>query len=169
MANHYCMFSFNVPVPESQRGWLKELLDIIEEFNGEEVEEGNLLLSVFPDWNEYQSADFDFSFGDGNLWLYAEESGNTENAATLVKALMQRAHDDQQQSLDFVGAEVELKQVAFTWASTCSRPRYNEFFGGACHIFMNGGTAETEWMDSYSWMQERTEEYMVANAQRKRG
>jgi hypothetical protein len=157
MADNYTQFSFTVKIPESQRGWLKELLDEVDERGGEgeEPDPEDRFCKIFPNWESCGSVDFDFSYGDGVLSVWADEHGDPDNVAGLLKTVMQRAYSSQQQQFGFVEPDkVEMRQVGFTYACTCSRMRDNEFFGGAVRIFMNGSKAEEEWIDTYSWLNE---------------
>lgn len=144
MANNYLQFSFDFIVPESQRGWVKEVFELGDEANGDDLPEGSLLAEVFPDWSEYQEMGFCGSIqaDDGVCWIYAEEYGNTEQVCAFLVELLGRCHE----------AGEDLKQVGFTYSETCSAMRVREFDGGAVHVFLNGSTPEVKWMHASQWL-----------------
>ena len=146
MANNYLQFSFDFIVPESQRGWVGEVIECIEDCNGDDLPEFSPLASIFPEWSEYQEAGFDIELrpGDGWCWIYARESGNTEHVAQFLMALLSRCHNDMQ----------DLREVGFTYSETCSAMRIGEFSGGAVRVFLNGSTPEVEWMNASTWLAE---------------
>lgn len=173
MANNYLQFAFSIKVPESQRAWFQEIAGLMEDLTGEELDEEDpqhaKLLDAFPHWNDYQTAGFDIYYGEGRANLVAEENGDTESVISLLARLMERSYNDQQQKFDFLPPDkVEMRQVAFTYACTCSSLRDNEFSGGAIHVFMNGSKAESQYIDAYEWMQGVTEEYTEKNARSRR-
>lgn len=82
---------------------------------------------------------FAASFEDDGrtLWVYSEDSGTPEDAATLVQEFLGRFRPD-----DTLG---------FEWANTCSRPLVEAFGGGAVFV-----TAEEQrWMGSGHWLAEQ--------------
>lgn len=146
MANNYLQFSFDFIVPESQRGWVKEVFELGEDANGDDLPEGSPLADIFPEWGEYQELGFcgEIQADDGVCWIYAEESGNTEQVACFLLALLDRCYK----------AGEDLNQVGFTYSETCSSMRVGEFSGGAVRVFLNGSTPETEWMHANHWLME---------------
>lgn len=60
------------------------------------------------------------AFEDEGIWFSHEESINVDNLAVLVQALLD---------------ELEIDEpFVFSWANTCSKPRLDEFDGGACAL-----------------------------------
>lgn len=76
------------------------------------------------------------------VWVSIEEGGDIPLLAILLRAAMATM------------PEVEDKQ-GFQWAETCSKPRVNEFGGGAC--FIRRGH-EIEWLYTGSWLDSRMED-----------
>jgi len=155
MANNYVQFSFDFIVPESQRGWVREVEQLIEAHTGEELEKGHPLCEALPYWNEYQEAGFnlDINLEDGVCWIHTDESGDTESVVNFLQGLLSRVANDCQREFGFVQPDkIELSQVGFTYAGTCSSPRVGEFFGGAIRVFLDGGTPETDYVDANEWL-----------------
>jgi hypothetical protein len=91
---------------------------------------------------------FDWSFDDDvpngrnrDLWLYAEESGNPENAAEFVCKFLKRFRAGQSWSL--------------TWATTCSKPRVGAFSGGAVFVTPD----KIEWNIDCDFFSDREESF----------
>ena len=77
---------------------------------------------------------FETSFEIDGLWICNEgESIDVENVAILAERLV----DELKIDIPFV----------FSWAYTCSKPRIDEFGGGACCVKRG---EETFWVDAYS-------------------
>jgi hypothetical protein len=155
VANNYVQFSFDFIVPESQRGWVREMEELIEKHQGEELEKGHPLCEALPYWNEYQEAGFtlDMDLEEGCCWIHCDESGDTESVVNFLQGLLSRVANDAQKEFGFVQPDkVELNEVGFTWAMTCSSPRVGEFGGGAIKVFLNGGTVETDYIDAHEWL-----------------
>lgn len=70
------------------------------------------------------------------LWVHIDESGDLE----LLAAILAYAMDHM--------PEVEDRQ-GFQWAETCSKPRIDEFGGGACFIRRGHDVA---WLHTSSWL-----------------
>jgi len=88
--------------------------------------------------------------GDGRgLWIYAEESGNPDNAGLLVQKFLQR--------FDPTG------WWTLTWAATCSKPRCGEFSGGALLVTAK----EILFADAGSWLEERQTALPLSPKQRR--
>lgn len=157
MSNNYTQFSFDFIVPESQRGWVREVEKLIEKHYGEEVEKAHPLAQALPYWNEYQEAGFklDMDLEGGCCWIHTDESGDTESTVNFLQGLLSRIADEAK-AKDGVcdPSKLELSEIGFTYSDTCSSPRVNEFGGGAIRVFLDGGTVETEWMDATGWLAE---------------
>lgn len=95
----------------------------------------------FYDWPGFQYEICDRERVGRRLWLYTEESGNTETVTRVVQAFLKR----------FRPADC----FALSYAITCSKMRVGEFGGGA--IFVT--TDSVEWIDSYDWVEEKQEEW----------
>ena len=63
MSQACLQFSLDFPVPDAQVGWVREVIELIENATpGEELVDGDPLFTIFPDWNEWGEAGFDISF-----------------------------------------------------------------------------------------------------------
>jgi hypothetical protein len=91
--------------------------------------------------------DWQWEAEDGNrLWIYAETYGNPYDLAEILAEYLAK--------FDPEGA------IVFSWSMTCSKPRLDEFSGGAVAII----AGKFSMMDAASWA--NTE---VANMQIERG
>lgn len=116
MANHYRQFSVSVRLHGKLAGaWVTELL-----------RDRQRTWQQLADAGEHDAADdlgidFEWSIDGGELSLSDNgESGNVEHVAALVRELMR---------LGYV-----QEPVSIYWADTCSKPRPDEFMGGAALV-----------------------------------
>lgn len=70
--------------------------------------------------DEEQPLGVQVTFEADGIWFYHDESIDVENLAMLVQALL----DELEIDAPFV----------FSWSYTCSKPRLDEFGGGACAL-----------------------------------
>jgi len=155
MANNYLQFSFDFIVPESQRGWVREVEQLIEAHTGEELEKGHPLCEALPYWNEYQEAGFslDMDMEGGCCWIHADESGDTDGVVNFLQGLLSRIADEAKAKHGVCDPrKLELAEVGFTYSMSCSSPRVGEFGGGAIRVFLDGGTPETDYVDANEWL-----------------
>ena len=78
----------------------------------------------------------DYDSGSTALWIWADECGDVESVAQFVA--------DVGKALDLTG------MWGMTWAETCSRPRINEFGGGA--VAVNLTTGRISYMNARGWL-----------------
>ena len=122
MADSYCESSSMFEIPRGKEDKAKEILESI---SGQLMEE-----------NDYVGYKADFEdMGDGQLglWIRHDESINPEDVELLAKALVE-------------GLEID-EPFFFSWSYTCSKPRINEFGGGACAVKRG---LESRWFDANS-------------------
>lgn len=151
MANNYLQTSFyfqcgNEAVARTVAAWINgggyagveypdDLRKLMIEQTGEETfnEDGIL---------EYTIAEAELdNAGDhknDQLWVHIDEIGDLELLVTILAYAMDRY------------PEVEDRQ-GFQWAETCSKPRVNEFGGGACFIVRG---EEARWIFTGGWLDE---------------
>lgn len=109
MANNYLQFSVELEIAPQHQEKIKEII------------------TNQPDGDEWQSeVSFEICNGGKYLVLYADECGDPEQAADLIYQLIQE------------GLVKYNKYILLTWAETCSRPRPDEFCGGAFMIHKDG-------------------------------
>lgn len=113
MANNYLQFSVELKIDPQHQEKIKQI--ITNQPNGD-------------DWPCEVS--FEICNERKSIILYAEEYGNPEQAADLIYQLIQK---------ELVKYS---KYILLTWAETCSKPRPDEFCGGAFMIHKDG----IEWM-----------------------
>ena len=70
------------------------------------------------------------------LWIYAHWNGSPDKAANFVQTFLAEHRPD--------------ARVGFTWASTCSKPRLDEFDGGGVVV----SATDKKWMNASSWVHE---------------
>ena len=111
MANNYCQFScaLEAPTPKEIK-WLKKKLEELEEQQEDDYEGMNFQANI-------EIAD---AAGGKMLWIHADESGSPDDVANFVQA--------------FLVANRPKDSFVFSWSFTCSKPRLDEFGGGACFV-----------------------------------
>ena len=146
MANNYRLFSAALVIGDAEKPWceakLAELRSMSNAHPGDEIDHE---IEV----DQYDScADFNFEFEVNNseprIWFYSEESGNTNHVAEFVQMYLAHFHPD--------------KCWYMSWADTCSKPRLDEFSGGA--VFVTA--TKIKWMEAQRWASEQTEAFIKA-------
>lgn len=121
MANNYTQFSVLLPKVDSAK--LAEFMAAVEARHEAADEEGN--------WDYLPLEGLEYELRDGELWLYAEEDGHVTAASELIQEFLEHFAIDE--------------GVYMSWACTCSKPRINEFDGGAVVVTRK----EMLWVGSY--------------------
>lgn len=129
MANNYTEFSVLLPkVAEEKLAAFMEAVEARQEAAEEEDEYESMPLRGM----EYEML-------DGELWLHADESGDVSAAADLIQDFL--VH------FDIAGG------IYMSWACTCSKPRINQFDGGAVVVTRK----EMLWLGAYDVLKMATE------------
>lgn len=84
----------------------------------------------------HETLDFSHSTEKNGYWFFSEESGDPEQLADFIHHLV---------------AKFDLPPYGFDWSHTCSKPRTDEFGGGAIWITKEG----FEWMSTTCWLSEK--------------
>ncbi len=155
MANNYVQFSEGLELRNDEElNWSEEHLGLFGK--AEDWEE----LETHPQYGRYKSLvdlyeqddpdiariEFEWNWEKSSgkqktLYIFSDEAGNVEHAATFVQQYLQRFYND--------GC------FCISWAETCSLPRAGEFGGGAAFI-----TAEKiEWMSTYGWTEKKRKQF----------
>jgi hypothetical protein len=147
MANNYCQWSEYFPInSKAESDWLKSVLsvDISRYENADELSKSQLIQKILGEFFgvEISVDDADFfpgfskEFNDDNsgVYVYAEDFGNIEVAATIFQAFLKKFRPD-----DYFKIQ---------WANTCSKPRAGEFGGGAVFIT----ASNIVWHSTGSWV-----------------
>jgi Fe-S oxidoreductase len=121
MANNYCQYSAALQIPKGR----EEEAEKIAARVAEELEKEDY---CGTDW-----AVEDKGTEQPYVWFSAEESGNPDHAESIAKAIV----DEMKLDEPFV----------LSWANTCSKPRIDEFGGGA---FVVRRGKDTVWVDATS-------------------
>ena len=131
MANHYLQFSVTVTANEKTVEWAKK--QFAEQSNDDE------------------NTGFELeSYGDGELYVFDEESGDPEAAANFIQEVLQFSDSEQIVLLEF--------------AMTCSKPRPGEFGGGAVLI----SRERIEYPESdYAWFNRISNEIKESREEKK--
>ena len=137
MADNYLQFSasLNSLTPE-EADWLKEQLA-----EDPLVHCPRFLLDLTD--READDTDYGFQYDfrgdspDRHIWIYADECGDVERVAHLVKKFLRQFRPDQCWSL--------------TYATTCSKLCLGEFGGGAVFVTAD----DIRWNDSYDFIEEQ--------------
>lgn len=130
MANNYTLASFIVPMNEEQTRYA---LDLYQKL-GEDIEESFPLAEQILENPE--SVGFFCAKDPKSIWISHNDSMDIENAASFVHHLVDK---------------FDLPPIEFTWADTCSKPRINEFSGGAVSISKEHGI---EIWTPYQWFRQ---------------
>lgn len=116
MANNYCISSSKLVLEPNEALLAQAIIDRVEQELTKE-EEGYCGVNALLE--------------DDGVWFYADENVNTEHMERIARALIE---------------ELEIDEPFFaSWAYTCSKPRIDEFGGGA-FVIMRG--YETYWVDA---------------------
>lgn len=119
MANSYMQTSSRVSIPEEKTDMAREVIDRVTDSIRDEEGYVGVCSSVIVEEDETY------------VWLYEEESVNTDHLEKIVRALVE---------------QLELDDVVMcSWAYTCSRPRIDEFGGGAFAVKRGRPTV---WIDA---------------------
>ena len=117
MANNYCESSTLIEIPKDKVNKAKVILTRVNE---------ELELSDDEGYVGYIA-----SFENNDIWIRHDESINPEHVEVLVKALVE---------------ELELPgTIVCSWSYTCSKPRIDEFGGGAFAVQKG---KPTRWVDA---------------------
>ncbi len=139
MANNYTSFSSVLKLKtKEEREWVEKTLEKLQAMFDEEDGE---YPKWMESWKEWGYLGFDTELQANGLWIYTEESGIVDLVAEFVRVFLREFHPD--------------KFWKMTWACTCSKPRTDEFDGGALMV-----TADTiSFMNASRWfaqMKKRT-------------
>jgi hypothetical protein len=126
MANNYCEGSSFLDIPEDKLEKAQEIIDRVEK----ELEEDD----------ECGYCGCQAELEKGGVWFHGDESINPEHVAEIARALVE---------------ELELDKPFYcSWAYTCSKPRIDEFGGGA-FVIVRG--KQTYWVDAMSHVMNQVE------------
>ncbi len=143
MANNYTMASFLVPMTKAQVQWVIDAEKHLENRAYGMTEElppapyVSLVERLREQDLEYSGFEHCEETKDG-LWIAGMESFNPEYAAILLHEWM-------------LAFDIKSRAVSFQYAETCSKPRCDEFGGGAVVVSHAG----FEFLNTASWV-ERT-------------
>jgi len=132
MANNYTQSSSFITVPADKLTQAKCIAERIEE----ELEN-----------SEDEYAGFNWKVEDTGIWIADNgESCDPEHINMLVCALVE---------------ELQLEGVfTVSWAYICSKPRIDEFGGGAFAVTLADGKAVNFWCDAKSSVEQRAEAFL---------
>lgn len=123
MANNYTELSFLLPVSECHRDKAMRILQ--SDMEQMEFDPGYV--------------GFDASWEDDGIWFHHDESADVDAIIGVVQHIMK---------------ECDITEpVGFCWAFTCSKPRLDEFGGGAVAITQT----TIEHIDTFQWLQSALE------------
>ena len=148
MADSYLEFSEVLTnLSPEEADWLENQLEIVHLCDGKEVDEkmatwtGCRAYHDMPDYDgEYDDVGFEYEFceeahKEQYLWIHSEEHGQVEHVAHLVQKFLHKFRPDQSWSL--------------TYSVTCSKPRVNEFGGGAVVVTASA----IKWFNSWDFVE----------------
>ena len=125
MANNYVEASWSIDdlTADELAWWKKEALrECPEDMDPEDME-----VPISNDW----------TLEDKSVWFTHDESIDVDSAASVIQRFLKEARPE--------------GSCGFCWAETCSKPRLDNFGGGACFI-----TAEKiEWNSAAGWAEQK--------------
>jgi len=105
MANNYCESSSKLSLENHHIAEARSIVDrMVVELSNGDEEDCGVVATVESD----------------GVWFHADESINPEHVACIAQALLDELKIDE--------------PFTFSWAYTCSKPRIDEFGGGACSV-----------------------------------
>ena len=122
MANNYCELSSWMDIPREKKDKAQEIIDRVrKELEDDDEGFGDCMVDTEVQVDEFRSG----------VWFHNDESANPEHVAEIAKALVE---------------ELEIDEPFYcSWAYTCSKPRIDEFGGGA---FVVKRGHDTYWVDA---------------------
>ena len=120
MANHYLEYSAFLEIPAGQMEKARTIVERESAKWGEDNDCGGSCAEV----------------EDRGVWFYAQEQGNTDHVEAIARALLEELEMDE--------------RFVCSWAYTCSKPRIDEFGGGAMVVRRGHETIWVDAMDSAS-------------------
>lgn len=126
MANNYCESSSFMDIPKDKIEKAKEIIDRVVKELEDDADEGYCGVEIEVE--------------ESGVWFHHDESINPEHLAELARALVEELEID--------------KPFYCSWAYTCSKPRIDEFGGGAFAVVRG---QETYWVDALSHVQKHME------------
>jgi hypothetical protein len=122
MANNYCESSSLFSFPVEKQKQAEKIVEAVNKSLEEDEDEGYV----------GYKADFE----EDGLWIRHDESITPVHVVQLIQALLD-------------GLEID-EPFVFSWSYTCSKPRIDEFGGGACALKRG---KEPYWIDALSHAQ----------------
>lgn len=143
MANYYTQLSFAVVMPKEHYDWITRFDQACEQAMCIDIMDDSVIHEIDPELEElakdatgYEYAGISMEYMENEtdpfLWIYADECANAEYIGFIL-----------QKYLQYFG--IKDRFIGFEWANTCSKPRLDEFGGGAAVVshddmkFMNTG------------------------------
>ncbi len=127
MANNYCETSSWLDIPLAQIEKAEEIADRVAK-ELEEDDEGSGCCGILYEFRNDAS-------GCG-IWFYTDESADIGHLEYIAQTLVDELKID--------------KPFCFSWSYACSKPRLDEFGGGAC-VVQRGKKAY--WVDAMDFVQ----------------
>lgn len=134
MAQTYFQFSFSIPLrTKKERKWFESFMaeKNDEYWSKDQIED-------YPDIGD-RPGSLDFEFDKGDIIIFAEESGDTEQAIGIIKAFLR-------------DSGTKLDRVGFSYAYTCSSMRPGNFGGGAIMVKRSGKGFSVDYIDASDWL-----------------
>lgn len=133
MANNYCEGSSFLPIPKDKVHLAQAIIDRAAKKLAAEDE-------CYEEGDEYYSYGCEAEVAGDGVWFHGDESINPEHVAEIARALIE---------------ELELDEPFYcSWAYTCSKPRIDEFGGGA-FVIIRG--KQTYWVDAMHHVHQQVE------------
>jgi hypothetical protein len=134
MADNYLEFSTDLELRSAdERRWLEAQLEDVEHRDNTVPR----FLLDHPEPEAGSIAGFEVAWKDDSVVFYSEESANVDHLVHLVQKFLRKFRPQEAWSV--------------TWAETCSKPRIDEFGGGAA--FVTAG--DVRWMGAHQFVEDQ--------------
>ena len=81
--------------------------------------------------------DWEFVENETTVWFHSDPNIDLEEAATTIQRFLKECRPE--------------GSCGFSWAETCSKPRLDEFGGGACYVTAK----QVWWHNTGDWLQDK--------------
>ncbi len=136
MANNYTHFSQVISdLTKDESTWLKKRLEPVDDGDEKAIQAvmDEMELEDLDGAEYWPGFTYDFEKADTVFWVYSLDSGDLDHVAAIVHAFLKKFRPDD--------------IWVMNWANFCSKPRIEEFDGGAMAVTAQG----IEMMGTYAW------------------
>jgi hypothetical protein len=144
MADNYSQTSFMVPTKnDEQRDWLVAVfggMDRVQAGDGSaaaNLHEEVISIAIDREYDFENGYTPNWRVENDGIWVHADESIDVDLMVVILQAYLKKFHPN--------------SSIGFQWADTCSKPRLDEFGGGAVYIAAD----DAAFMSTGHWLDEQ--------------